>query len=146
MAADMCEPPSGMSDTCVAPSGDRLTYFGLAPSTLAFIIVPALAMAPLLTLIVVPWVVSKVCRVMGWYLRRKTEGRRAHLVELMEDDDAKYGDGEDQDGWESIDAQGLGSAKNGGKAEREWDGIVGFFHPFWSVPPCISLGTRVHGS
>ena len=60
----------------------------------------------------------------------------------MEEDDAKYGGNEDQDGWEAIDAYGLGSAKNGEKAEQEWDGIVGFFHPFWFVALFVSLSVQ----
>ena len=31
---------------------------------------------------------------------------------------------------ESVDAYAVGFAKNGEKGEQEWDGIVGFFHPF----------------
>jgi alpha-1,2-mannosyltransferase len=37
----------------------------------------------------------------------------------------------DDDDWERLDSQAMGSSRNGDRANREWDGIVGFFHPFW---------------
>lgn len=40
-------------------------------------------------------------------------------------------DGDDE--WETVDSYALGTSPNGGKGEKEWDGIVGFFHPFWYV-------------
>lgn len=40
---------------------------------------------------------------------------------------------------EEVEKHTAGSAKNGGEADDEWEGIIGFFHPFWSVQP---LGIR----
>jgi len=37
---------------------------------------------------------------------------------------------DESDGWENVDANTVGTASNGAKGEEEWDGIVGFFHPF----------------
>jgi alpha-1,2-mannosyltransferase len=43
----------------------------------------------------------------------------------------KDGRGNSDEEWENIESFAVGTAKNGEKADREWDGIVGFFHPFW---------------
>lgn len=74
---------------------------------------------------------------LGFYLRNKTAGRKAQILESVVQDEAEWeksGKGKDRrdsDEWESVDAYAAGSAKNGEKADQEWDGIVGFFHPFW---------------
>ena len=77
---------------------------------------------------------------LGWYLRKRTEGRRCHILEVVEADEKKFreerrnstssGEG-GEDGWEKVDADVVGTAKNGDKYDDSWDGIVGFFHPFW---------------
>lgn len=75
---------------------------------------------------------------LGWYLRRKTDGRRALIVRVTEEQEcefrastaAKPTGGSSDDEWEKIDSSTAGTSRNGGKADRDWDGIVGFFHPF----------------
>jgi len=37
----------------------------------------------------------------------------------------------EDDDWEKIVPSPIGSAVNGGKADADWSGLVGFFHPFW---------------
>ncbi|KAI9734954.1 MAG: asparagine-linked glycosylation protein [Cirrosporium novae-zelandiae] len=37
--------------------------------------------------------------------------------------------GEEDDEWEKVETYAAGTAKNGGKAEPEFEGIFGFFHP-----------------
>ncbi|KAK3684236.1 glycosyltransferase family 4 protein [Podospora appendiculata] len=136
-----------MSETCAAPSGRKPFSFGMDPKVLAFVVVPLLAVTPLVTLFIVPWLWKSLGSLLGWYLRRKTDGRRCHIVELVEADEKAYqaaqkgeeeeeanrkstsNDG-DNDGWESIEAHAAGISTNGGKGEKEWDGVVGFFHPF----------------
>lgn len=126
-----------MADTCRAPSGQQPFSFGLKPQTLAFVVVPILALAPLMVLIVLPFTLQLAGRVMGWYLRKKTDGRRAHLLELMAGDEKQFRqkntagkDGTDDD-WETIESHTVGSAGNGETGKKEWDGVIGFFHPFW---------------
>ncbi|KAL1879995.1 hypothetical protein VTK73DRAFT_6385 [Phialemonium thermophilum] len=36
----------------------------------------------------------------------------------------------DDDGWVNISAHSVGASGNGEKGEKEWCGVVGFFHPF----------------
>lgn len=72
----------------------------------------------------------------GWYLRRKAEGRRALIVHSTEEAESSFRDEKKKSGqptddtWENIDSAAVGSSGNGEKGDREWDGIVGFFHPF----------------
>lgn len=103
--------------------------------------VSLLALVPLAWLVFVPAIWRMLGLILGWYLRRKTEGRRAQLRELMDADEKTYeeaakttkmgSDDDDDDDWENVDAYAPGTAKNGGSVEKDWDGIVGFFHPFW---------------
>ncbi len=41
----------------------------------------------------------------------------------------------EDEGWEKVESHAVGTVKNGEKAEGDWEGIVGFFHPFWSASP-----------
>ncbi|KAK3946443.1 GDP-Man:Man(3)GlcNAc(2)-PP-Dol alpha-1,2-mannosyltransferase [Diplogelasinospora grovesii] len=130
-----------MADRCAAPGGRTPFSFGIDPKILAFVIVPLVAMTPLVTLFGIPLLWRAVGSMLGWYLRRKTDGRRSHLLELMEEDEKKYqkenekkrrdsDDDEDEKEWEKLDVYTVGTSKNGDKADKDWDGIVGFFHPF----------------
>ncbi|KAI8634519.1 glycosyltransferase family 4 protein [Xylariaceae sp. FL1651] len=77
----------------------------------------------------------------GWYLRKKTDGRRALIIRATEESESAFrkkepakqaaastASGDDE--WENIDGSMAGTSGNGEKGGREWDGIVGFFHPF----------------
>jgi hypothetical protein len=74
--------------------------------------------------------------VVGGYLRYRSSGRRERLLSAAVDASAAAARNrrrrlaEDAD-WEKVDAEG--SAPNGGGAGEAWCGVVGFFHPFWSV-------------
>ncbi|KAL8666188.1 MAG: hypothetical protein Q9202_001695 [Teloschistes flavicans] len=72
----------------------------------------------------------------GWYLRQKTSAQRSLILarvkleesqlQLRESQVPKSDDGE----WEKVEGHATGSAPNGQEADDEWEGIVGFFHPF----------------
>ncbi|KAK0705382.1 glycosyltransferase family 4 protein [Lasiosphaeris hirsuta] len=105
------------------------------PTILAFVVVPLMALTPLVSLFLFPLLWRTLGTALGWYLRKKTDGRRGHILELVEGDEKKYQEGskkhkDSDDEWESVDPYAVGTSKNGDKAEKEWDGIVGFFHPF----------------
>ncbi|KAK3321410.1 glycosyltransferase family 4 protein [Cercophora scortea] len=134
-----------MSETCAAPSGRKPFSFGMDPKVLAFVVVPLLAVTPLVTLFLIPFLWQSLGSLLGWYLRRKTDGRRCHIFELVEEEEKSYRAAKeeeeeeqrsrkkstsDDDGWESVEAHTAGISPNGGKGEEEWDGVVGFFHPF----------------
>lgn len=82
-----------------------------------------------------PKLLFKVGSMFGYYLRKKTAGRKAQILELVDADEKEFkeegGERRDSDEWENVEAYAVGSSKNGEKADKEWDGIVGFFHPFW---------------
>jgi alpha-1,2-mannosyltransferase len=95
-----------------------------------------LGVVPLVALFLAPKVITATGRTVGWYLRRKTEGRRAQILERVDGDEKaleadKSSRRNSDEEWENIESFAAGTAKNGEKADREWDGIVGFFHPFW---------------
>ncbi|ORY59994.1 uncharacterized protein BCR38DRAFT_443537 [Pseudomassariella vexata] len=79
---------------------------------------------------------------LGWYLRRKTDGRRALILRITEDNEkifqeknsSQHSGGSSNNSlrdWETIEGGvSVGTAQNGEKGEQDWDGIVAFFHPF----------------
>ena len=90
-----------------------------------------------LAYLVVPVLVRVAGRAVGWHLRRLSRQRRLHLLDRVAKEREAYASklqqssaAEDED-WEKVDSGSAGVAPNGGKASREWKGIIGFFHPFW---------------
>ncbi|PNP40388.1 hypothetical protein TGAMA5MH_07715 [Trichoderma gamsii] len=82
-----------------------------------------LVTSPLFLLLIVPLIGSGI----GWLLRRKTDGRRIHLINLMEEEHRKYlHQHKDSDSTtrDKLDANGEL------QATQDWQGVVGFFHPF----------------
>lgn len=74
---------------------------------------------------------------LGWYLRKKTEGRRALIIRATDEAEKEFGEKNAKDktthgddDWETVDGTVTGSSDNGKKGHRDWDGIVAFFHPF----------------
>ncbi|KAI9831449.1 MAG: asparagine-linked glycosylation protein [Sarea resinae] len=88
------------------------------------------------TCYVAPFLARALGHVVGWYLHRKTEGRRSLIlarVQVEEEDyksNGRHDSASEDDGdWERVESDAA-SSSNGDKADREWEGIVGFFHPF----------------
>ncbi|KAL5415921.1 asparagine-linked glycosylation protein [Paraphaeosphaeria minitans] len=83
-----------------------------------------------------PSVLRNVGQVLGRYLRRSSLTRRelllARVAKEQRDYDAKHKNqkSREDDEWEEVETSMVGSAANGGKADKDWSGIVGFFHPF----------------
>ncbi|KAK8095031.1 alpha-1-2-mannosyltransferase alg11 [Apiospora hydei] len=88
---------------------------------------------------------------LGWYLRKKTDGRRNLIIRITDEDEKahaanknrsrskssgsndssnSHGSSSLDNDWEKLDKSVLGTSHNGEKGEQDWDGIVGFFHPF----------------
>ena len=122
---------------CLAPDGSEVWTFGLNNLPRTIFIALTLGSLPLMIVLLGPKLVFWLGRIAGTYLRNKTAGRKAQILELTEKDQTEWEeDGKDRrnsDDWESVDAYAVGTAKNGEKGEEEWDGIVGFLHPFWYV-------------
>jgi alpha-1,2-mannosyltransferase len=106
---------------------------------MAYMVVLLLAAIPFAWLFLVPLLWRAAGLMLGWYLRRKTDGRRARVLEVIEEDEKAFEQNSqgrsasDDDEWEAVEAYAVSSANNGETGEAEWDGIVGFFHPFWYV-------------
>lgn len=112
-----------------------------------------------LTVVLLPQLAGSVFglvfRGVGWLIRRRTRSRREYVIARARSDDEEVrasrtkglteplarGQAEDED-WEKVDSSGPGGVKTATSSESgtsaggdaaEWDGIVGFFHPFWYV-------------
>ncbi|KAF2155536.1 glycosyltransferase family 4 protein [Myriangium duriaei CBS 260.36] len=91
---------------------------------------------PLFTL---PWLIRAFLKAIGDYVRDRARTRRQLLFQRArteEQEDQKtrskptYPAAEDAD-WEKIDSSGtLPSSTNGERSSADWEGVVGFFHPF----------------
>lgn len=77
---------------------------------------------------VLPSYVKYLGHTLGWYLAKKTAGRREGIVERTEKDEAALGGKRDSDEWENVEAYAASSLKK--DVSKEWTGIIGFFHPF----------------
>ncbi|KAL2759730.1 glycosyltransferase family 4 protein [Sodiomyces alcalophilus JCM 7366] len=103
-----------------------------------------LAAAPLLLYFLLPVLLRSIGAVAGIYLRKKTEGRHLLLLRLAgsnkkivtDEDGGNTDDILNRDSlgsWEAVDASSLSESGSRDKAvpsNKNWTGIVGFFHPF----------------
>lgn len=80
------------SGSCSAPpsGGGYYRPFGLSTKTLTFVIAPLLALTPAFVLFVIPAVWNLLGSFFGAYLRRKAEGRRAHILGVIAEDEKLY--------------------------------------------------------
>lgn len=138
---------SADTSTCSTSCGDAPYSFGMAPKTLAFTAI-AIACTPFALLIGWNYLLPILFRILsltigstfGWCLRKGAEGRRSMIIRVTAENEAKFQEtkaqekdsssSSDDESWENIDSSIAGSSGNGEKASRDWDGIVGFFHPF----------------
>lgn len=102
----------------------------------AFPFLLSLLLPVLLTFLFLPATLRFLAGLLGSYLRRSTQTRRDLLLERVAKEQQHYEanhekHGRQEDDWEEIEGSMVGSAVNGGKADKDWRGIVGFFHPFW---------------
>ena len=97
----------------------------MALPTLPTLIVSLLILVPTLYWFLGPFIIKKFCLALGWFLRRKTEGRRLQLLQIMNDQEAAY------EAKNKGKATEKSSTSAGNTPKNDWDGIVGFFHPFW---------------
>jgi alpha-1,2-mannosyltransferase len=98
-----------------------------------------------------------VFRGVGWIIWRRTRSRREYVIARARSEEeelratqpksstaALSRNGAEDEDWEKVESSGSGgiqnvnSSENNGSSSREsnrnaddWDGIFGFFHPFW---------------
>lgn len=117
---------SAEAATCSPPSSDTGSSFSSPSVVIAATLV---AVAPLL-LLLIPYFGTGI----GWILRTKTDGTRKHLVNLMNEQHKRYL--QQRIGSDSPSTTSDSLDENGElKASADWDGVVGFFHPFWYDSP-----------
>lgn len=96
-------------------------------------------LALLSTSFVAPFLIRSVARtVVGRHLKQSTQDRRRQIYQRARAEershsgkDRKLDDADAE--WETIESYAAGTARNGQTGNKDWDGIVGFFHPFWYV-------------
>lgn len=76
-------------------------------------------------------------RQLGLFLQSKTQARRDAIVNKVKSEqtkyEARYGkpqSSSDED-WEKVGGAIGKVASREGKVDENWEGIIGFFHPFW---------------
>lgn len=95
--------------------------------------------------LVAPFLIRSFAHIVGRHLRQSTQDRRSQIYQRVRADerklsgkDSKLDDAEAE--WETIESYAVDTTARQGT--RDWDGIVGFFHPFWYVND-IALGRGV---
>jgi alpha-1,2-mannosyltransferase len=102
-------------------------------------------------------VLGLVFRGVGWLIWRRTRSRREYVIARARSEEQESRasrpkastnslprNGADDEDWEKVDSLGPGGVQSatssessgsaGGNKDRnsdDWDGIIGFFHPFW---------------
>lgn len=108
---------------------------GLGSKTTTMVLTVIFACTPMLLFLLGPKLAFYIGNMIGYYLKKKTGGRKAQILEMVEADQKEFlekkKDRRDSDEWENVEAYATGTAKNGETGDAEWDGFVGFFHPFW---------------
>jgi alpha-1,2-mannosyltransferase len=110
-------------------------------SLLAAVITLLILLATFLLLPAVSgYILRSILRSIGWAIKNKTKARRELILsrvrieqEELASNQAKSSSGgipEDEE-WEKVDNSALGIAGNGEPLGEEWEGVIGFFHPFW---------------
>ncbi|CAO2658742.1 Nn.00g064650.m01.CDS01 [Neocucurbitaria sp. VM-36] len=89
----------------------------------------------LVSVLFLPRTLRFTAELVGHQLRRSSRTRRELLLARVANETRKFESehsekSSDDDDWEQVASAATGSAVNGGKANSEWNGIVGFFHPF----------------
>ena len=98
---------------------------------LLFLLAPAI-----IPVIFLPKTLHLLAELVGRRLRRSSTTRRELLLDRVATE-TKHFEAEhreknkEDDDWEKIVPSPVGSAVNRAKADADWHGIVGFFHPFW---------------
>ena len=68
-------------------------------------------------------------KILGWHLRRQTQSSREILLKKLDAEDQQRA----EQGAETNGRSHL-AVSPGDVRDKNWKGIIGFFHPFWWVP------------
>ena len=94
-----------------------------------------LAAVPIVALLT-PFLLILLLRIWGKFLQAGSSDRRyaiyAHAKDALKnskDRDRRKQTQDNDDDWEKVES--TASAPNGEVPKGDWEGIIGFFHPFW---------------
>ena len=114
-------------------------YFSLFWTLAAAILPPkyrSLGLPLIVAGVVLPWLIILTAKLVGWRLVRTTSARKNAILATTTREEEAYHEkervlpkSEDAD-WVEVEKNPAGTAPNGGQAPDDWDGIVGFLHPF----------------
>lgn len=97
----------------------------------------SLAAATLLAFFVFPRVLRWCGKLAGRQIRSKTSSRRSLLLDRADKDEAEQAKHPSQAQldreWERIDTDTTVNTP-----DRDWAGVIGFFHPFWYLLPLVA--------
>ncbi|EEA27813.1 asparagine-linked glycosylation protein [Talaromyces marneffei ATCC 18224] len=99
---------------------------------------------PIATFFVIPaavgYILKLALRSLGWSLKNKTNARRELILSQVRVEEEHYQEtaksavsssaGPEDDDWERVDGTVPSVAGNGEPLGEDWEGIIGFFHPF----------------
>ncbi|KAH4151928.1 asparagine-linked glycosylation protein 11 [Parastagonospora nodorum] len=95
----------------------------------------SLLIPALISVVFLPKTLHLLAELVGRRLRHSSRTRLGLLLDRVAAETKAFeaehkAKGSEDDDWENIVPSPLGTAANGARADAEWDGIVGFFHPF----------------
>lgn len=105
----------------------------LIPESSTIIVALLVILLPLAVLFVGPRVIYSIGQAVGNIYKSRTARRRAQLLEVCRQEEIKFASQSprrDSDEWEKVDSD-TGTVLDSKHKGRDWNGIVGFFHPFW---------------
>ena len=100
------------------------------------VIILSLLVPAFVAVIFLPKTLHLLAGLVGRRLRHSCRTRRELLLDRVAAETKAFEaehrtNSTEDDDWEKIVPSPIGSAVNGAKADAEWNGVVGFFHPFW---------------
>lgn len=90
--------------------------------------------------LVLPYLVTYIGRLVGWHLRRKTASRRNLLLKRSQEEQAEHSRTRGQAQREGPKSASAKASQI--KTNKNWCGIIGFFHPFWYESLVARVYTR----
>ena|SRR2546421_6618112 len=116
------------------------------PSTTPIAVLVALATFALIPSLI-QILARRSLRLIGWSLQRRTSKRRELIASRVRSEEEAYQATQkgspkaDDEDWEKVESYAAGTAPNGDlPRDVDWEGVIGFFHPFWSVMWLWNLG------
>jgi alpha-1,2-mannosyltransferase len=106
-----------------AVSGHRLRHDTHTSMRNIALLTSLAAVAVGLTYFLLPYFLRFIAQNVGSTIRARTQTRRELLLKRATDDEKATPSTSDKDR--------LAKVTYHGKSAHEWDGIIGFFHPFW---------------